>query len=615
MKTILSCTFTKGMTRALQLTAALLFLMPAALFGNAAVPPSPTAVVAGKSGTILFVAEKTAGTIAQVDLSSGAVLNRIPLPQPPSALALSPDEKILYAAGADPEGALFIIHEPFTEVTETFRIGHTPESICISPDGTRAYVACRFNDDIAVVDTAEKTVLSRINAVREPVAAALTPDGSLLFVANLIPKGSSDGDYAAARISIIDTMLQETAAEVFLLNGSSSLRGICVSPDGNYVYVSHILARYHLPTTQLERGWMNTNALSILSVAEKKLINTVLLDDVDAGASNPWGLSCTPDGKCLVVTHAGTHEISVIDRDKLHAKLGSLSDKEGSDTPNNLSFLVDLRTRIKLPGNGPRALWLSDDTAVIANYFSGSIACVPLHKSGTPEIREILLTDGAQTLTEERKGEINFHDAALCFQQWQSCVSCHPDARVDGLNWDLLNDGIGNPKNTRSMLLSHQTPPVMSLGVRAKAEVAVRAGIKFIQFAVRPEEDAEAIDAYLKALTPVPSPRLEKGALSPSAQRGEILFKQAHCAECHPAPLYTDLKLHTLGTTRGMDEGKSVDTPTLIEVWRTAPYLHDGRAATLHELFTIHNSGDRHGKTSSLNEEELADLISYVESL
>ncbi|HOH42435.1 MAG TPA: pyruvate formate lyase family protein, partial [Candidatus Hydrogenedentes bacterium] len=139
--------------------------------------------------------------------------------------------------------------------------------------------------------------------------------------------------------------------------------------------------------------------------------------------------------------------------------------------------------------------------------------------------------------------------------------------------------------------------------------------VQFIQFAVRPEEDAEAIAAYLKALTPVPSPRLEKGALSPSAQRGEILFKQAHCAECHPAPLYTDLKLHTLGTTRGMDEGKSVDTPTLIEVWRTAPYLHDGRAATLHELFTIHNSGDRHGKTSSLNEEELADLISYVESL
>ena len=50
----------------------------------------------------------------------------------------------------------------------------------------------------------------------------------------------------------------------------------------------------------------------------------------------------------------------------------------------------------------------------------------------------------------ERKGEMLFNDAQLCFQGWQSCASCHPaDARADGLNWDLLNDGIGNPKNVK----------------------------------------------------------------------------------------------------------------------------------------------------------------------
>ena len=48
-----------------------------------------------------------------------------------------------------------------------------------------------------------------------------------------------------------------------------------------------------------------------------------------------------------------------------------------------------------------------------------------------------------------------------------------PDARADALNWDLLNDGIGNPKNTRSMLHSHRLPPVMITGIRAKAEDAV----------------------------------------------------------------------------------------------------------------------------------------------
>ena len=51
-------------------------------------------------------------------------------------------------------------------------------------------------------------------------------------------------------------------------------------------------------------------------------------------------------------------------------------------------------------------------------------------------------------MTEQRKGELYFRDARLCFQQWLSCATCHPDGRTDGLNWDLLNDGLGNPKDT-----------------------------------------------------------------------------------------------------------------------------------------------------------------------
>ena len=57
------------------------------------------------------------------------------------------------------------------------------------------------------------------------------------------------------------------------------VNGVCVSPDGRYAYVTHILGRYQLPTTQLERGWMNTNALSVIDVATQKLVNTVLIDD------------------------------------------------------------------------------------------------------------------------------------------------------------------------------------------------------------------------------------------------------------------------------------------------------------------------------------------------
>ncbi|MDX1283999.1 MAG: c-type cytochrome, partial [Draconibacterium sp.] len=201
-----------------------------------------------------------------------------------------------------------------------------------------------------------------------------------------------------------------------------------------------------------------------------------------------------------------------------------------------------------------------------------------------------------------------------CFQQWQSCASCHSDdGRVDALNWDLLNDGIGNPKNVKSLLLSHVTPPVMGLGVRADAETAVRAGIKHIQFAVRPEEDAIAIDEYLKSLKPVPSPLLVDGILSESAKRGKEIYKKVGCAHCHPAPLFTNLKSYDLGTGIGQDEGKKFDTSTLVEVWRTSPYWHDGRAETIIDAINLHYvKGNR---KLNLSKEEMKDLSEYVNSL
>ena len=245
-----------------------------------------------------------------------------------------------------------------------------------------------------------------------------------------------------------------------------------------------------------------------------------------------------------------------------------------SDVSSDLSFLAGIRRRIALSGNGPRGLALAGDTAYIAEYFTDSASVVDLTPGAPHPVRPIQLAAKVVT-TPERQGERLFNDASLCFQKWQSCASCHPDSRVDGLNWDLLNDGIGNPKNSKSMLLSHMTPPVMSLGVRDNAEKAVRSGIKFIQFAVRPEEEAVAIDRYLKSMKPVPSPALQKGKLTPEAKRGAELFKSAGCMQCHTPPLFTDLKTYDVGTGTGNEKDKPFDTPTLVEVWRTAPYLNN----------------------------------------
>ncbi len=584
---------------------------------------SPLDVVADKAGEKLYIASETAGKVVVFDVKSSKVVQEIATGGPIGGLALSPDGSALYAALAAPNGRVLVINTKSGKVTKKIRVGHTPSAVVVSPDGKTVYACVKFNNNVAVVDVASGKVTGKIAVSREPEAAAITADGKTLFVANHLPAGASDGDYAAAKVSVIDTTSEKVVASLELPNGSMALRDITISPDGKHAYVTHILARYQLPTTQLERGWVNTNALTVIDVNARKLINTVLLDDVDLGAANPWSVRCTADGKYICVTTAGTHELSVIDREKLHEKLAraaageKVSDASSSaeDVPNDLSFLVLLKRRLKFEGNGPRGLVLIGTKAYATEYFTGSLGVVDIDPDTMPRRKSIPLGPKV-ALTAARTGEMFFHDATLCFQKWQSCSSCHPgNARVDALNWDLLNDGLGNPKNTKSLLLAHRTPPAMSLGARPNAESAVRAGIRHIQFAVRPDEDAAAIDAYLKSLKPVPSPYLARGKLSKRAQRGEKLFKSAGCISCHSGELHTDMEKYELGMGKWLDTGKSFDTPTLVEAWRTAPYLHDGRGATIEDVLKKHNKDDKHGSTSGLTDQQIKDLAAYVLSL
>jgi hypothetical protein len=53
----------------------------------------------------------------------------------------------------------------------------------------------------------------------------------------------------------------------------------------------------------------------------------------------------------------------------------------------------------------------------------------------------------------------------------------------------------------------------------------------------------------------------------------------------------------------------------MVELWRTAPYLHDGSAATVRDVLTSRNSHDQHGRTSDLSKQEIDDLCAYLLSL
>jgi mono/diheme cytochrome c family protein len=559
------------------------------------------------------------------------ITRRLALPGEPSGLVFSPDGTRLFVTCAGPAGQVCVMDTASGKVLKILAAGHTPLSPVLSPDAKTLFVCNRFNDAVSLFDLRRGQEEGRIQVAREPVSAALTRDGRFLLVANHLPRGRSDVPYVAATVSIIDVARRKVLKELRLPNGSINLRQICVSPDGKYACVAQTVGRFQVPVTHLARGWVNTSALTLIDLGSLEVMNTVLLDDPDRGAANPWAAAWSGDGRWLCVTHAGTHELSVIDVPALLKKLAALpatppppsvkdsyvSSRSAADVPNDLSFLYGLRQRVQLNGRGPRALVIAGNRAFIAGYFSDSLDVVDL-SAATPVAEAVTLGPG-HPMTTARRGEMYFNDATICFQGWQSCASCHDDdARVDGLNWDLLNDGIGTPKDTKSLVLAHQTPPAMSLGVRATAEIAVRNGIANSLATALPEEVPTAMDEWLKSIKPAPSPHLVNGRLSESARRGEKLFKSPDtgCVNCHDTELLTDLHSYNVGTQNPFDkEDKEFDTPTLRELWRTSPYLHDGSAATIRDVLTTRNPKDEHGKTSQLTAPQIDDLAEYLLSL
>ncbi|MFZ1934120.1 MAG: hypothetical protein WCB27_13070 [Thermoguttaceae bacterium] len=601
------------------LVAPLVFLCASESPAAAAKFLGPDAIVASKDGKTLYVTCKDSNELVAVDVGGRKVVCKTALPAEPTGIALNPEGNRLYVTCSGGAAALCVVETASCRVVATMPAGIMAIAPVVTPDGKRLYVCNRFENKITAIDLGSGKPVASAPAPREPYSAAVTPDGKSLFAADLIPHDPADSGDVAAAITAVDTATIRPSI-IRLPNGSIDVRGLCVSPDGRYVYAVHVLARYQLPTTLLDRGWVNTNALSVIDARAKRLINTVLLDDVFRGAANPWSVASTPDGKQICVTHAGTHELSVIDAPGLSeklAKFGNLPSPSAANVPNDLAFLGDLRRRVKLEGNGPHGVAIIGSNAYVAEYFSDAVAIVDL-RANPPRTAGRILLGPKPTIDAKRRGEMLFNDATISFQHWQSCASCHPDGRTDGLYWDLPNDGLGNPKKARSLVGAFARGAAMSLGVRASAGEAVRAGLRYVMMAARPEEDAEAIDEYIRSLTPVPSPRLIDGKLSPAAERGEKIFfdRRVGCTRCHPAPQFTDKRAHDVGSAGPLDNpGDWFQTPSLVELWRTAPYMHDGRYRTVKEIFTQDKHGAIYGSFSRLSDRDIDDMVEFLLSL
>ncbi len=619
--------------------AAALWAAPAA----GATYRSPYDVAYSPDGKLLAVSDHTAGCVALLNAADGKVVRQVDLKGRPAGLAWAPKGDRLYVAEMGASGVAEVDVKA-GKVVRRLPAGRYVADVTLVPKRKLLLAANSGRHSVSVLDLAGGKEKARIGVLYEPRDIAVTPDGSLALVANLLPVGDASKATQSVCISVLDLKALRKVKDIKLPSGCTLLRGVVVSPDGKWAYAVHTLGRFTLPTTQLDRGWVNTNAVSVIDLQKREHYATCLMDRLTEGAADPWGLVIAADGKTAWTTLSGVHQLGKLDLESLHLLMDGKDipkDKPTPDgTPRHLSAIwleikkdasqrallcndlaalygAGLLIRTRLGCKGPRGVSLSPDgkRLAIAAYYTGSVL---LAEADTGKVVASAPLGKQPEMDPVRRGELAFHDATQCFQHWLTCATCHPSGRADALNWDLLNDGIGNPKNTKSLAWSHKTPPSMARGVRTSFAVASLAGFRFILFREPEPDDVEAVKEYIKSLQPPKSPYLTPdGKLTTKAQEGKAIYESAEtgCTTCHPGPLHTDLKAYNVGTRGDLDRVDTFDTPTLIELWRTAPFLHDGAAKNIREVLTTSNKGDKHGKTSHLTKEQIDQLAEYLLSL
>ena len=162
--------------------------------------------------------------------------------------------------------------------------------------------------------------------------------------------------------------------------------------------------------------------------------------------------------------------------------------------------------------------------------------------------------------------------------------------------------------------------------IKPRANFREAVGIQL--FADMVKEELGDLVAFVKSIPLRPNRfRRKDGELTAQQERGKAIFERTRtkngapiddtnqCFVCHSGPHYTNQQLADVGTGKLTDRSPQVDVPQLTNVALCAPYLHDGSARTLEEIWTVFNPHDTHGVTNDLSKDELNDLIEYLKTL
>ncbi|MBQ16287.1 MAG: hypothetical protein CMJ65_04090 [Planctomycetaceae bacterium] len=588
----------------LGLTVALLiFLSPVCSAGR-----SNSLMDISADGKLLACSNRDSGTVTILDASSLKRLHEIPVGKHPEGVTFLGKTHRLAVAVYN-EDRVTIIDADTGKPDSRVAVYDEPYGLVTNAGGTRLYVTLEYPGRVAEIDPATGKVLRELPAGRFPRGIALAANGQTIYVT----------EYYTTRVNAIDV---KTGKMTDSWKGSSTdnlCRQLVLHPTRPKAYLPHIRSR--ITATQGEGSIFPYVGVVDTAGGEGRRRKRIPMDAFlgNLVVANPWEIDVSPDGKRLYAVFSGTDDMFIC------------------NTVNDDYTEISYHRHLKL-GHNPRAVRVSPDGRRFFVYNALDFNVVAYDADSARPIATAKVTGNPLT-PEILRGKILFYTAQqpMVGRRWISCSSCHPDGDADGRTWH-------NPEGLRD------TPPLFGLAWTHPLHwSADRDESQDFEHTIRgplmqgrglfrgplnkslgkPNKglsaDLDALAAYTNSHVFSLSPH-SRGGLSESARRGRTLFrsKKTDCTRCHSGPYFSDsqprpeLIRHDVGTGKadpGEKMGPAYDTPTLLGIYRSAPYLHHGKAGDLLEVLTTYNKGDRHGTTSHLDKKQLGDLVEFLKSL
>jgi YVTN family beta-propeller protein len=588
---------------------------------------SPLHLAVSPDGTRLYVTAEEADALLVVDATEGTVLRRIAVGRQPHSVALHPNGGTAYVSNRW-SNSVSVVDLASGAVVDALNVGAGPAGLAATPDGASLYVANAMSDDISIVDLARGQERRRLSAGRSPQSVGLTPDGESAFITSRYTNGVPHRTTPITEVTVVSAGTERVSRRA-LLRSAHDIEGIDFTPAGDLAVVTLVRPKNLLPATQVGRGWMLTFGIGVIEPGPGGRVVQLLLDEVNAFFADPFDVVIGAQGRHAFVTHSGADVVSVIDLDAVRELIEATPAERLADFADHLGLSARyVVTRIPTGAN-PKGLALSPDgrRLYVAERLEDRIAVIDteaLEVVGTIEL-------GGPSPNRIRRGARLFHRADHTFQGQFSCRSCHPEGHHDALTYDLEPDGLGlNVVNNLSLRGLAYTAPYKWTG--KNASLYRQCGFRFAKWLTRTEpytlDELYSLVAYILSLSHGPNRyRPASGELTAAQERGKTLFERERtsegrpipsenrCITCHPPPRFTNFQLADVGSGGPLDTQGEFDTPHLDNLYGQAPYLHDGRAATLEEIWTKFGGDDRHGVVNDLTKAQLNDLIEYLKTL